>query len=998
MKAPASDLSFPTVVPWLQHFFSARAQAPALCWGDKTLRYGELGTQVRALASYLVEALGVRPGDRIGVCLEPSFDRIIALLAVLEAGAAYVPLDPDLPARHIAYALTDAGLRTVLAQRKFAFDLEPCVATLDHQPRFLYLDDEALDWRRTKPGAVLPAAGPEDAAYVIYTSGSTGEPKGVVVPHRGLVALARANVKAFNLDHRIRLLQFASLSFDASTWEIISALCGGATLVLGSREQLMPGRPLAEFLAVHRVSMVCMPPSVLATLHDFRDMLPALRTVVVAGEACPLVLAHRWSSASRRFFNAYGPTEATVCTSMHLFRESDTSVPIGLPLPGWEVHLLDDTLQPVSDGQVGELYIGGVGVALGYLNKPELTALRFVPHPTGPGLLYRSGDLAVRKGPRGLLEFAGRVDQQVKIRGLRVELEAVEHTLCEHPGVQHAAVQAVALGERDVRTLVAYVVPRSPTPPPESLRRFLMDRLPAYMVPPLYVFLNALPLMPNGSKVNRAALPLPPPQVLEGGLAPKGARRYAALFERVLEREPGSVSVDTDFFHVGGDSLCVAHLVGELRQELNVEVPPWVVYAYPSPAKLMAWVELRIGSVESAMATEDVDLLTEACLEDDLRPLTGTLGTEVALVTGATGFLGIYLLEELLDQGTFRTVYCVVRAVSDTEATRRLRATFEKYGRRLPLLARVVALAGDVQQPCLGLSQLQYARLCTEVDVIYHAAADTHYVRPYASMRGPNVEGTRHVLHLACTTRPKALHHISSVCVYGAVATLLELEEVEENFDLLRSLPLMAVENGYTKSKWVAERLVLEARTRGLPVSIYRPGFIEGHSVTGKANVDDLLCRMLVGCIRMGLYPDLPRKYWLPAPVDYLARAIAVLSQGAAGGTYNLVPDRAREMSHLELFEQLVARGYPMEKVSTRSWLQALHALPPSNPLYPLTAYMTEKVYQGRATVVELSHRMPVYRDDQTREGLRGSGVEVPPFDGPLLDRYLAGFKNAGLL
>jgi amino acid adenylation domain-containing protein/thioester reductase-like protein len=998
MIALAADSSFLTVVPWLQYIFKAHAEAPALSWEDRTLSYGELGARVRALSSYLVGELGVRRGDLVGVCLEPSFDRIIALLAVLEAGAAYVPLDPDLPARRLAYTLTDAKVRTVLAQRKFAFDLEPCVAALEHRPHFLYLDDEALVWRRTAPTPMLPAARPDDAAYVIYTSGSTGEPKGVVVPHRGLVALARANVNAFELDRRVRLLQFASLSFDAATWEIFSALCAGATLVLGSREQLMPGRPLAEFLAARRVSMVCLPPSVLATLHDFRDSLPELRTVVVAGEACPLALARSWASPSRRFFNAYGPTEATVCTSMYLFRESDTSVPIGLPLPGWEVHLLDESLRPVADGQVGELYIGGVGVALGYLNKPELTARRFVRHPAGTGLLYRSGDLAVRREPHGLLEFAGRVDQQVKIRGLRVELEAVEHTLCEHPGVQHAAVKALETGERGARTLVAYVVPRSETPSPDSLRRFLADRLPEYMVPPLYVFLEALPLMANRSKVDRAALPPPPVQALAGGLESEDARRCAAIFERVLKLAPGSVGADSDFFHLGGDSLCVAHLVGALRQELGVEVPPRVVYAHPSPAELMAWVERRLASPEPARGTEDVDLLAESRLEEDLRPLSGTPGSEVALVTGATGFLGIFLLEELLARGPFRTVYCVVRAESDVQAARRLRATFEKYGRRTELLERVVALAGDVQRPRLGLSEAHYARLCAEVDVIYHSAADTHYVRHYAAMRGPNVDGTRHVLRLACTTRPKALHHVSSVCVYGAVSTLLGLEEVEEDFDLLRSLPLMAVENGYTKSKWVAERLVLEARARGLPVSIYRPGFIEGHSVTGVANVDDLLCRMLVGCIRMGLYPDLPRKFWLPAPVDFMARAIAVLSQRAAGGTYNLVPDRARELSHLEMFERLVARGYPMEKVSTRSWLQALHSLPPTNPLYPLTAYITEKVYQGRATVVELSHRMPVYQDDQTREGLRGSGVEVPPFDEPLLDRYLAGFKDAGLL
>jgi len=426
------------------------------------LTYRELNERADQLARHLRNK-GVAPEQVVGICLERSPEMPVAVLGVLKAGGAYLPLDPAYPAGRLADMLRETGARLVLSVRRLA------EKTRAHVTEVVCLDD---DWQTIaqEPGddPLSGSATADNLAYVIYTSGSTGQPKGVAVAHRGLCNLATAQARAFGVDTESRVLQFASLSFDASASEIFMALTTGATLCLTSRENLVSMPALANLLREQVITTVTLTPAVLALLAP--DAVPALQTVIVAGEACPAGVAARWAQG-RRFFNAYGPTETSVCAAFGEYAGDSLrqSPPIGRPMANTQVYLLDANLQPVPVGVAGELYIGGVGLARGYCNRPELTAGRFIPDPfdaRAGARLYRSGDVA-RYLPDGQIDFLGRADRQVKLRGFRIEPGEIESSLAGHPAVSESVV-VVREDAQGEKRLVAYVVASQPEVSPAS--------------------------------------------------------------------------------------------------------------------------------------------------------------------------------------------------------------------------------------------------------------------------------------------------------------------------------------------------------------------------------------------------------------------------------------------------------------------------------------------------------------------------------------------------
>ncbi|BDA70098.1 hypothetical protein CAL7716_042640 [Calothrix sp. PCC 7716] len=975
-----------------------------MIYQGQELTYQELNQRAEKLYSHLKAQGKLEPNALVGVCLEPSFEMVIAVVAVLKAGAAFVPLDPDLPRSRLSYMISDAELTTILTVSKFAFDIEPALRQSDVAGYMCFLD--TLSWDEDTSQLTSPIVEPEQLAYIIYTSGSTGTPKGVMLPHKGLLNLALSSVRAFDINPGTRVLQFASISFDAAVWELVTALCGAATLVLGAREEMLPGRPLAEFIAKNSVEMLCLPPSVLATLTQFRDQLSCLRVIAAGGEACPLSLAQFWIDANRRFFNAYGPTEITVCATMYEFKAESQSVPIGNALPNVELYILDEELNLCKSGEKGELYIGGVGVGLGYLGKEEMTNARFINNPFGIGKIYKTGDIVYEDlCQRGLLHYVGRVDNQVKIRGLRIELEAIEKVLGQHPAVQATAVKIVT--PTDITTeenkshgasmLVGYVVPRAGFFVTEKrLKQFAAEHLPDYMVPTRFVFLSELPLMPNRSKVDRSSLP--ELELIQFPItnATDTAIKIAAIFNEALQLTPGSFLPNSNFFHMGGDSLRIAHVLCLIQKDFGITIPSRLIYEYPTPSDVAQLIEqLKLKSED---VNDNFDLMADATLPLDLNTSTwhkpAIVKFDTALITGATGFLGAHLLHELLNKNSYQTIYCLVRAENDTVATQRLRATFIKYQLPTAELVRVKVIAGDIEQPKMQLSVTLFEQLSQSVDVIYHVAADTNYIKPYSVIKKPNLSGTANIIAFAAHRRHKTLHYLSTLAVYGAVSSFLNMDEVSEDYDIDNSAPIMLVEHGYVRAKWAAERMVQTARTSGLNCSIYRPGFITGHTKTGIANLADTFYRLVTGCIQMGVYPDLPEKYWTPISVDFVAAAITHISTNSQyiGGNYNLTVPRVWELSHIEMFEYINELGYRVEKISLKNWLSALSTLLESNPLYPLTSFWQEKVYQNRSTILEIHHRTPTVRIDNTIRAIEGSCLKLPKFDKALVKDYLPDF------
>jgi amino acid adenylation domain-containing protein/natural product biosynthesis luciferase-like monooxygenase protein len=548
---------------------------PAVLFKESSLSYRELNERANQLAHWL-RTKGAGPDVRVAICMERGFDMLIALLGVLKSGAAYVPLDPGYPRERLAYMLEDCAPALLLTQRSLLDRTDA-----DAVPRFCLDGDSAalMEQSTADPPTI---ASERHLAYVIYTSGSTGNPKGVMVEHSGLVNLAEGPGSSLGITANSRVLQFASFSFDACAWEWLIALTNGATLVLATRDDIAPGDPLTSFLRKRKITHVTLPPSALSVMdHLAQDDVEVL---ITAGEACAPDVAERWSLA-RPLINAYGPTEATVCATLYPCARGESGTPpIGRPIANAQVHVLDAELQPVPIGVTGEIYVGGHGIARGYLNRSGLTAERFVADPfaASPGSrLYRTGDLA-RWKPDGNLEYLGRGDHQVKIRGYRVELGEIEAQLVREAGVREAVV--AVLQDRELPRLVSYLT-LDPGTAVASVREALAASLPEYMVPAHFVVLERLPLTPNG-KVDRKALPAPAAEVSDDYVAPRNAteQSLADIFATALRLE--KVGVHDDFFARGGHSLLATQVISRMRAAFSLQLPLRTLFEARSIAEL----------------------------------------------------------------------------------------------------------------------------------------------------------------------------------------------------------------------------------------------------------------------------------------------------------------------------------------------------------------------------------------------------------------------------
>jgi amino acid adenylation domain-containing protein len=497
----------------------------------------------------------------------------------MNAGGAYLPLEPLYPRDRLRFMVEDAGARLVIVDG----------AT---QPLFTGMDSLPVWWLTEPGGSGSPCPPPQlcpaNTVYLIYTSGSTGTPKGVAVPHGALLNLVRAQQGLFGVGGRDVVLQFASCSWDASIWEVVMAMTAGATLVLGPRSAMAPGPRLRDMIHRNGVTVATLPPSILRLLTD--EAAP-LETIIVGGEACTSDIVDRWA-AGRRFFNCYGPTEATICVTASQCVPGEP-VELGCPLPNVTVHVLDDRLEPVPDGQVGQICVGGAGVARGYVNRPGLTAERFVPDPWSarPGQrLYCTGDLGCRL-PDGSLHFEGRIDHQLKIRGLRIEPGEIEAALRAVPWVRDAAVVPASTGQPAGDVLVAHVATGRPAPDAHELRRYLLDRLPEFMVPAIFAFLEELPRT-NSGKVDRRVL-----ASRELSAAPSEPGRPTTSTEETVLEIWSSVlgvtglSVDANFFDLGGHSLPAVQIAARLHEAFGVAIVLQQLYVMPTVASLSRWID-----------------------------------------------------------------------------------------------------------------------------------------------------------------------------------------------------------------------------------------------------------------------------------------------------------------------------------------------------------------------------------------------------------------------
>jgi amino acid adenylation domain-containing protein len=573
---------------------NSHPDAVALTLDGEHLCYAELNARANRIAAHL-RGLGVGPESIVAIHLDRSFDLIAGIFGILKAGGAYLPLDLVCPEDRLAFMLEDSGAKALITDS----------GLLDRFSTFtgptLCLDRDAGLLEKCSPENVAPTVLPHHLAYVIYTSGSTGAPKGCLVTQENVLRLFTATEPWYHFGTGDVWTLFHSSAFDFSVWEIFGALLYGGRLVLVPYMVSRSAAAFRDLLVRERVTVLNQTPSAFRQLIQADQALPpadfALRYVIFGGEALEFQSLRPWfaryGDAKPQLVNMYGITETTVHVTYRPVRladlEENSGSNIGIPIPDLQVYVVDENLRRVAPGEGGEMLVGGLGVARGYLNRGDLTRERFIENPferEKSPLLYRSGDLA-RERENGDLEYLGRIDHQVKIRGFRVELTEIESLLARHEAVRDCAVLARADGDTDVR-LVAYVVPGEPAPGVEKLRTHLVQKLPEYMVPSAYVFLEKLPLTVNG-KLDRDALPAPTaerPHLASEYVAPQGELEtmLANLWKAALRQE--KVSVDDNCFDLGADSLLLTGVHRQLQAQLNREIPITDLFEFPTIRRL----------------------------------------------------------------------------------------------------------------------------------------------------------------------------------------------------------------------------------------------------------------------------------------------------------------------------------------------------------------------------------------------------------------------------
>lgn len=956
---------------------TARLQpkACAIKYGDSNISYEDLLAKSITYAANIKKLIGSNSQQQvIAITLPKCIELYVAILSVLKLKACYVPIDPEYPEERIRNILHSAQPDLVIGD--LTFDINIPIISVES------LEIDSNDSNDSNDLNEIETYDNSDTtAVIIYTSGSTGVPKGVQLTHNNISHFCNWYINEAQIGPEAKCLQFSTVSFDASLLDIFPTLIASATLIVPSNEQRHDFDELDALIRKEHVTHCFIPPAMLSALPQYE--WSSMKYIFTGGDVCDHTAIKYWSNHTN-LINIYGPTECTVLATFKKFRPNNSNKIIGKPISNTQVYIINEHGEPCQTLEHGELYITGKGVGLGYVNNPKQTEERFVKIEDfdTSKRMYRTGDICFWD-TNGEINFVGRHDSQLKIRGFRVEIGEIENAIL-NTGLYDGCI-VIADSKKQIR---AFVKDSAPSITTEILRNKLIKILPNYMMPTTILEVTEYPYTING-KVDRKALA----EIKIDTLAEKDEQwselqsELRNIWADALGLEANEISLKSSFFDLGGHSLLVSKMLLTIKKKFHGSFTLARFMENPTIealSKLLTSKELTKGQQISEKIYADI------VLDQNIKPLKTnnpySFNPRSVLLTGATGFLGTHILEKLI-KTTDATVYCHVRASSPETALQKIEDSLEKFAiKGLKGDARIKAICGDLTEPNLGMSETDYFMLSKCIDAIYHNGAQVNHIYDYDYLYNANVRSTIDLIQFASTGIQKQLVYISTL---SAASNLNEDGYIVEEGPG-DELPAF-VNNGYNLTKWVSEHLVWQAYERGLPITLVRPGNITGHSQTGHCFPDqNRILLLLKGCAQMGVAPDWDLQFDL-CPVDFIAKGIVELSLDETKHTPVLHFHNPKPLTWKEYVGRLNHHGVPVEFIQDEEWRQLLLKIDESNALFQVVSFYLDETSEDIGDISKISFEKTLLR-------LRQSGMDYPDKNHNLLDANLGYLISSGFI
>lgn len=886
-----------TVVDYFEEQVEKTPNNVALVFQNTTMTYIDLNKKVNSLARYL-NANHISSGSIVGIMVNRSFEMIISILAVLKAGAAYIPIDPEYPEDRIKYILSNSNCNALITLNK----LSEKISMLDFNGHLVLSDLSNENLYNLENTNINNTISQSDLSYIIFTSGSTGLPKGVLLTHKNLNNFINSMIKNIKYLHDgiyHSIISITTMSFDIFVFETIVSLCRGLKLFITDDYQQKITSKIERLIADNKIEIIQSTPSIM-NFHIDNSIINGfsnLKYIMLAGEQLPRSLVNKILSKNPNctIYNGYGPSETTIFSTVADVTNLSL-ITIGRPIDNTQIYILDNNYSLLPTNTIGEIYIAGDGVGNGYMNRSDLTLERYLNNPFIPNtIMYKSGDIGFWQED-GTIICKGRVDNQVKLRGLRIELGEIENCIVSYDVSAKINASVIIKEINSIQFLIAFIS-SSKEIDVSGIREFLGNKLPTYMIPSYFVFLDELPLTPNG-KVNKKILQNYEIDTSTSTTTYSQPRnKTEELIISSIQKKLGTPSfgIDDNIFDYGADSLSIINILTDLFQ-YKISLKVYDFYKHPTVRDLYD----KVLSSSIGQSNIDIDKLLHinsviSSFSTDSNSQKDNSKKSVIL-TGSTGFLGIHILAELLDNtNLINKIYCFIRPKNQQNINDRLKSALHFYfGNKYDALIQehVVCINSDITKDSLDLSLKDYNALKNNADLVIHCAANVKHYGDYSLFESVNIEGTKRIIDL-CKSLDIPLHYISTMTISGNYLLEQNLDNIlfdEKSFYVNQDFS----DNVYSKSKLLTEALIVEAIENGLTATIYRVGDLSSRYSDGhfQSNIsENAIYTRLKSILEIGAIPDTilnnPLEF---TPVDYASKAIVdiIWSSNSKNRIYNI--------------------------------------------------------------------------------------------------------------